>query len=124
MVKYAVLDTMLLYIVIVSANTMVLLLHTIVNSSIYNTHLDNNLMKFTIELDTDHTLIDNLNAIEDTLRQHNIMSNTDNLVAITDNPLHDESITLRDDVVLTAVGNQISVLPNASVTVQSDVEDE
>ena len=81
-------------------------------------------MKFTIELDTSNTLIDNLNAIEDTLRQHNIMSNTDNLVAITDNPLHDESITLRDDVVLTAVGNQISVLPNASVTVQSDVEDE
>ena len=81
-------------------------------------------MKFTIELDTDNTLIDNLNAIEDSLRQHNIMSNTDNLVAITDNPLHDESITLRDDVVLTAVGNQISVLPNASVTVQDDVEDE
>lgn len=74
-------------------------------------------MKFSIELDTDNTLIDNLNAIEDSLRQHNIMSNTDNLVAITDNPLHSESITLRDDVVLTAVGNQISVLPNADVTV-------
>tara|TARA_B100000900_G_scaffold202730_1_gene171889 strand:- start:969 stop:1127 length:159 start_codon:yes stop_codon:yes gene_type:complete len=52
------------------------------------------------------------------------MSDTDNLVAITDNPLHDESITLRDDVVLTAVGNQISVLPNADVTINSDVEDE
>ena len=81
-------------------------------------------MKFTIELDTDNTLIDNLNAIEDTLRQHNIMSNTDNLVAITDNPLHDESITLRDDVVLTAVGNQISVLPNASITVDSTIKDD
>ena len=81
-------------------------------------------MQFTITLDTDNTLIDNLNAIEDSLRQHNIMSDTDNLVAITDNPLHDESITLRDDVVLTAVGNQISVLPNADVTVNSDVEDE
>ena len=81
-------------------------------------------MQFTITLDTDNTLIDNLNAIEDSLRQHNIMSNTDNLVAITDNPLHDESITLRDDVVLTAVGNQISVLPNADVTINSDVEDE
>lgn len=74
-------------------------------------------MKFSIELDTDNTLIDNLNAIEDSLRSHNIMSNSDNLVAITDNPLHSESITLRDDVVLTAVGNQISVLPNADVTV-------
>ena len=124
MVKYAVLDTMLLYSVIVSANTILLQFYIVVNSSIYNTHLDNNLMKFTIELDTDHTLIDNLNTIEDVLRTQGIMSNTDNLVAITDNPLHDESITLRDDVVLTAVGNQISVLPNASVTVQSDVEDE
>ena len=74
-------------------------------------------MKFSIELDTDNTLIDYLNAIEDSLRSHNIMSDTDNLVAITDNPLHSESITLRDDVVLTAVGNQISVLPNADVTV-------
>ncbi len=81
-------------------------------------------MQFTITLDTDNTLIDNLNAIEDSLRSHNIMSDTDNLVAITDNPLHDESITLRDDVVLTAVGNQISVLPNADVTINSDVEDE
>ena len=79
-------------------------------------------MKFNIELDTDNSLIDNLNAIEDSLRQHNIMSNSDNLVAITDNPLHDESITLRDDVVLTAVGNQISVLPNADVTIDNSKE--
>ena len=50
MVKYAVLDTVLLYIIIVSANTMVSLLHTIVNSSIYNTHLELKHMKFTIQL--------------------------------------------------------------------------
>ena len=75
-------------------------------------------MKFTIELDTDNTLIDNLNLIEDSLRVNGIMSNTDNLVAITDNPLHDDSITLRDDVVISAVGNQISVQnPNATVDV-------
>ena len=79
-------------------------------------------MKFTIELDTDNPLIDNLNTIEDALRTQGIMSNTDNLVAITDNPLHDESITLRDDVVLTAVGNQISVLPNASISVEHSSE--
>ena len=97
--------------------------YIVVNSSIYNAHLGNNNMKFNIELDTDNSLIDNLNAIEDSLRSHNIMSDSDNLVAITDNPLHDESITLRDDVVLTAVGNQISVLPNADVTVNKDVED-
>ena len=51
-------------------------------------------MKFTIELDTDNSLLDNLNAIEDSLRTNGIMSDTDNLVAITDNPLHDDSITL------------------------------
>jgi ribulose 1,5-bisphosphate synthetase/thiazole synthase len=79
-------------------------------------------MQFTITLDTDNTLIDNLNAIEDSLRVQGIMSNTDNLVAITDNPLHSDSITLRDDVVLTAVGNQISVLPNADVTIDSAFE--
>ena len=96
--------------------------YIVVNSSIHNTHLGNNNMKFNIELDTDNSLIDNLNAIEDSLRSHNIMSSTDNLVAITDNPLHDESITLRDDVVLTAVGNQISVLPNADVTIDNSKE--
>ena len=96
--------------------------NTLVNSSIYNTHLELKHMKFTIELDTDNPLIDNLNTIEDSLRSQGIMSNTDNLVAITDNPLHDDSITLRDDVVLTAVGNQISVLPNASITVDNSSE--
>lgn len=79
-------------------------------------------MKFSIELDTSNTLIDNLNTIEDALRSQGIMSNTDNLVAITDNPLHAESITLRDDVVLTAVGNQISVLPNADITVDHSIK--
>ena len=103
---------------------MLTLYSIIVNSSIKLILYIGINMQFTITLDTDNTLIDNLNAIEDSLRQHNIMSNTDNLVAITDNPLHDESITLRDDVVLTAVGNQISVLPNADVIVQDDVEDE
>ena len=81
-------------------------------------------MKFSIELDTDNTLLDTLNSIEDSLRQHNIMSNTDNLVAITDNPLHDQSITIREDVTLTALGNQISVLPNADVTVEDSNEDD
>ena len=75
-------------------------------------------MKFTIELDTDNTLLDNLNSIEDSLRTQGIMTHTDNLVAITDNPLHDDSITLRDDVVISAVGNQISVQnPAATISI-------
>ena len=81
-------------------------------------------MKHSIEIDSTLALIDSLNAIESQLRALGVLKQSDSLIAITDNPLHDESITLRDDVVLTAVGNQISVLPNASVTVQSDVEDE
>ena len=80
-------------------------------------------MKFSIELDTDNTLLDTLNSIEDSLRSQGVLSNTDNLVAITDNPLHDSSITIREDVTLTALGNQISVLPNADVTVQDSESD-
>ena len=78
MVKYAVLDSVLLYSTKVSANTILLQFYIVVNSSIYNTHLDNKHMKFTIELDTDNSLLDNLNAIEDSLRTNGIMSDTDN----------------------------------------------
>ena len=75
-------------------------------------------MKFTIELDTLNTLIDNLNIIEDSLRSNSVLTQSDNLVAITDNPIHPDSITLREDVVISAVGDQISVVnPNASVDV-------
>ena len=75
-------------------------------------------MKFTIELDTDNTLIDNLNIIEDALRSNSVLTQSDNLVAITDNPIHPDSITLREDVVISAVGDQISVVnPNATVDV-------
>ena len=94
----------------------------VVNNSILYTQSGNKHMKFTIELDTDNTLLDNLNAVEDSLRTHNIMGNTDNLVAITDNPLHDTSITIREDVTLTALGNQISVMPNADVTVDNTLD--
>ena len=73
-------------------------------------------MQFIITLDTDNTLIDNLNTIESTLRAQSILSDTDSLVAITDNPIHPQSITLRDDVVISAVGDQISVVnPKADV---------
>ena len=77
-------------------------------------------MKFTIELDTDNTLIDNLNIIEESLRTNSVLTQSDNLVAITDNPIHPDSITLREDVVISAVGDQISVVnPSASVDVVS-----
>ena len=94
--------------------------YIVVNSSIKLIQLQEINMKFSIELDTDNTLLDTLNSIEDSLRSQGVLSNTDNLVAITDNPLHDKSITIREDVTLTALGNQISVLPNADVTVNKD----
>ena len=75
-------------------------------------------MKFSIELDTDNTLIDNLNIIEESLRTNSVLTQSDNLVAITDNPIHPDSITLREDVVISAVGDQISVVnPSATVDV-------
>ena len=78
-------------------------------------------MQFIITLDTDNSLIDNLNTIESTLRAQSILSDTDSLVAITDNPIHPQSITLRDDVVISAVGDQISVVnPKADISTDSD----
>ena len=40
-------------------------------------------MQFIITLDTDNSLIDNLNTIESTLRAQSILSDTDSLVAMT-----------------------------------------
>ena len=75
--------------------------------------------KVSIELDTEGSLIDNLNAVESLLREVGILSNTDNLLVITDSQVGENSITIRDDVTLTALGDQISVLPNADVTIDS-----
>ena len=130
MVEYAVLytvDASILYSVIVSANTMVILCSTIVNNStqLYiikgNTHMSIN--KHSIELDTEGSLIDNLNSVESLLRDIGVLSSTDNLLVITDNNIGENSITIRDDVTLTALGNQISVMPNADVTVDNTKED-
>ena len=78
--------------------------------------------KVSIELDTEGSLIDNLNAVESLLREVGILSNTDNLLVITDSQVGENSITIRDDVTLTALGDQISVLPNADVTIDSAFE--
>ena len=79
--------------------------------------------KHSIELDTEGSLIDNLNSVESLLRQIGVLSVTDNLLVITDNNIGENSITIRDDVTLTALGNQISVLPNADVSVDSSIRD-
>ena len=80
--------------------------------------------KHSIELDTEGSLIDNLNAVESLLREIGVLSSTDNLLVITDNNIGENSITIRDDVTLTALGNQISVMPNADVTIGNTSESE
>ena len=75
--------------------------------------------KVSIELDTEGSLIDNLNAVESLLREVGILSSTDNLLVITDSQVGENSITIRDDVTLTALGDQISVMPNADVTLDT-----
>ena len=79
--------------------------------------------KHSIELDTEGSLIDNLNSVESLLRDIGVLCSTDNLLVITDNNIGENSITIRDDVTLTALGNQISVMPNADVTVDNTKED-
>ncbi len=78
--------------------------------------------KVSIELDTEGSLIDNLNSVESLLREVGILSSTDNLLVITDSQVGENSITIRDDVTLTALGDQISVMPNADVTLDSAFE--
>ena len=75
--------------------------------------------KVSIELDTEGSLIDNLNAVESLLREVGILSSTDNLLVITDSQVGENSITIRDDVTLTALGDQISVMPNAQVSLDT-----
>ena len=75
--------------------------------------------KVSIELDTEGSLIDNLNSVESLLREVGILSNTDNLLVITDSQVGENSITIRDDVTLTALGDQISVMPNADVSLDT-----
>ena len=75
--------------------------------------------KVSIELDTEGSLIDNLNAVESLLRDVGILSVTDNLLVITDSQVGENSITIRDDVTLTALGDQISVMPNADVSLDT-----
>jgi hypothetical protein len=79
--------------------------------------------KHSIELDTEGSLIDNLNSVESLLRDIGVLSSTDNLLVITDNNIGENSITIRDDVTLTALGNQISVMPNADVSLEHSITD-
>ena len=83
-------------------------------------------MKYQLEIDTDKTLLENLNSVEDSLRSHNIMSNKDTLIAITDNPLDPSSVTISEGITISALDNPntsevLSVMPHdgSSVTLET-----
>ena len=83
-------------------------------------------MKYQLEIDTDKTLLDNLNVIEDSLRDKGIMTEKDTLIAITDNPLDPSSVTISEGITISALDNPntsevLSVMPHdgSSVTLET-----
>ena len=62
-------------------------------------------MKHSIEIDSTHSLLDNLNAIESQLRSLDILKSTDSLIAITDNPLDPTSVTIGEGITISALDN-------------------
>ena len=86
-------------------------------------------MKYQLQLDTEATLLDNLNAVEDSLRENGIMNHKDTLIAITDNPLDPSSITIAEGITISALDNPnsaevLSVMPHdgSSITLSDKAE--
>ena len=82
-------------------------------------------MKYSIEIDTDQTLLENLNTIEDSLRDKGIMTEKDTLIAITDNPLDPSSVTISEGITISALDNPntsevLSVMPHDGSSVTLD----
>ena len=86
-------------------------------------------MKHSIEIDSTHSLLDNLNAIESQLRSLDILKSTDSLIAITDNPLDPTSVTIGEGITISALDNAnsseiLSVLnKDADITVANSDKD-
>ena len=83
-------------------------------------------MKYQLEIDTEAKLLDTLNDIEASLREHNIMLAKDTLIAITDNPLDPSSVTISEGITISALDNPntsevLSVMPHdgSSVTLST-----
>ena len=82
-------------------------------------------MKYQIEIDTDSTLLENLNCVEDSLRDKGIMTESDTLIAITDNPLDPSSVTISEGITISALDNPntsevLSVMPHDGSSVTLD----
>lgn len=82
-------------------------------------------MKYSIEIDSTKSLLDNLNTIEDSLRDKGIMTEKDTLIAITDNPLDPSSVTISEGITISALDNAntsevLSVMPHDGSSVTLD----
>ena len=83
-------------------------------------------MKYQLEIDTEKTLLENLNSVEDSLRDKGILKESDTLIAITDNPLDPSSVTISEGITISALENPntselLSVMPSdgSSVTIDT-----
>jgi hypothetical protein len=83
-------------------------------------------MKYSIEIDSEATLLENLNVVEDSLRDKGILKESDTLIAITDNPLDPSSVTISEGITISALDNPntsevLSVMPHdgSSVTLET-----
>ena len=63
-------------------------------------------MKFTLTLDTDKSLLANLNSVEGSLRANGLLNAGDSLIAITDNPLDPSSVTIGSGITVSALGKE------------------
>ncbi len=82
-------------------------------------------MKYQLEIDTEATLLENLNAVEDSLRESGILKESDTLIAITDNPLDPSSVTISEGITISALDNPhtsevLSVMPHDGSSVTLD----
>ena len=87
-------------------------------------------MKYQLEIDTEKTLLENLNSVEDSLRDKGILKESDTLIAITDNPLDPTSVTIGEGITISALDNKnsseiLSVLnKDSDITVANSKEDD
>ena len=89
-----------------------------------------NTQKYSLELDTEAPLLQNLNAVEALLRELDILKESDSLIAITDNPLDPSSVTIGEGITISALnsnssGETLSVLnKDADITVANSRDSE
>ena len=82
-------------------------------------------MKHQLLIDTEATLLENLNAVEASLREHSILKESDTLIAITDNPLDPSSVTISEGITISALDSPntsevLSVMPHDGSSVTLD----